>query len=117
MSSGKGDAEKARYWQRTVGEAVRSGMSIREFCRRRRLKESQFYWWQRRLRAGRQERGLRQRSVGRNPTSFALVSDEAGAMDAGIELVLGDGRKLRIRRGVDEETLRAVLAALEQPRC
>jgi hypothetical protein len=35
----------------------------------------------------------------------------------GIELLLGDGRKLRIRQGVDEETLRSVLAALEQPRC
>jgi hypothetical protein len=35
----------------------------------------------------------------------------------GIELVLGDGRKLRIRQGVDEETLRSVLAALEPPRC
>jgi hypothetical protein len=45
------------------------------------------------------------------------VSDEAGATAAGIELVLGDGRKLGIRQGVDEETLRAVLAALEQPPC
>src|ERR1019366_3082589 len=42
--SGKGDAEKARYWQRTIGEAVQSGISIRQFCRQRRLKESQFYW-------------------------------------------------------------------------
>jgi hypothetical protein len=49
--------------------------------------------------------------------SFALVSDDPGATDAGIELVLGDGRRLRIRRGVDEATLRAVLAALESPRC
>jgi hypothetical protein len=31
-------------------------MSIREFCRQRRLKESQFYWWQRKLKASRQER-------------------------------------------------------------
>ena len=45
MSSGKRDVEKARYWQRTIREAARSGMSIREFCRQRRLKESQFYWW------------------------------------------------------------------------
>ena len=51
------------------------------------------------------------------PPSFALVSDEAGATDAGIQLVLGDGRKLRIRQGVVEGTLRAALAALEQPRC
>jgi hypothetical protein len=31
MSSGKGDREKARYWQKIIREAARSGMSIREF--------------------------------------------------------------------------------------
>ena len=117
MSRSRSDAEKARYWQRTISEAARSGMSIRAFCRQRRLRESQFYWWQRKLRASR-EAGTAPRPSGNGrPASFALVSDEAGATDAGIELVLGEGRKLRIRRGVDEETLRAVLAALEQPRC
>ena len=30
-------------------------------------------------------------------------------MEAGIELVLGGGRRLRIPKGVDEETLRSVL--------
>lgn len=117
MSSGKGDAEKARYWQRTISAAARSGISIREFCRRHRLRESQFYWWQRKLKAGREERTVRRPGVNGNQASFALVSDEPGATDVGIELVLGDGRRLRIRQGVDEETLRAVLAALEQPRC
>lgn len=116
-SSGKGDAEKARYWQKTISEAVRSGMSIREFCRRRRLRESQFYWWQRRVRAGQQEGTARQTGVNGSSASFALVSDELGTTDVGIELVLGDGRKLRIRRGVDETTLRSVLAALEPARC
>jgi hypothetical protein len=48
--------------------------------------------------------------------SFALVSEEAAA-DAGIELVLDGGRRLRITKGVDEETLRTVLAALEPTRC
>jgi len=113
--SGKGDAEKARYWQRTISEAARSGISIRQFCRQRRLRESQFYWWQHKLRPGRRA-GTTLRPNGK-PPSFALVSEEAGAPDAGIELVLGEGRKLRIRQGVDEETLRSVLAALEQPRC
>jgi hypothetical protein len=117
MSSSKGDAEKARYWQRTISEAARSGMSIRAFCRQRRLRESQFYWWQRKLRAGRKAGTTPRPSGNGRPASFALVSDEAGATDAGIELVLGEGRRLRIRQGVDEETLRAVLAALEPPRC
>jgi hypothetical protein len=117
MSSGKRDAEKARYWQKAIREATRSGISIREFCRRHRLRESQFYWWQRKLKAGWDERTARRPGVNGNRASFALVSDEPGAADVGIELVLGDGRRMRIRQGVDEETLRAVLAALEPARC
>jgi transposase len=117
MSGGKRDAEKARHWQHRLGEAARSGISIREYCRRRRLKESQFYWWQRRLHLGRREGAGPRPTVNGQAASFALVSDEAGATDAGIELVLGDGPRLRIRQGVDEATLRAVLAALELPRC
>jgi len=113
MSRSERDMEKERYWQRTIREAVRSGMSIREFCRQRRLKESQFYWWQHKLKVGRQERSIRGHRGNREPASFALVSDEPEATDAGIELVLGDGRRLRIRKSVDEETLRAVLAAVE----
>ena len=90
MGSQNRDVEKERYWQKIIPEAVRSGISIREFCRQRRLKESQFYWWQRRLKAGRGE-GVRRRTGGQGgAASFALVSDEAGATDAGIELVLGD---------------------------
>jgi len=106
------DVEKQRYWQRTIGDAARSGMSMREFCRQRRVKESQFYWWQRKLKAGRrQERskpGVQDRAA-----SFALVSEDAMDMPAGLELVLQDGRRLRISQGVQEETLRAVLVAME----
>ena len=113
MSRQERDAEKARYWQRTIREAARSGTSIREFCRQRRLKESQFYWWQHKLKGGRQDRSIRGQGGNRGVASFALVSDDPEATDAGIELVLGDGRRLRIRKGVDEGTLRAVLAAME----
>ena len=105
------DVEKQRYWQRTIGAAARSGMSIREFCRQRQVKESQFYWWQRKLKVDQQERKLSPGGDGR--ASFALVSEEAGSLPAGLELVLRDGRRLRISKGVEEESLRAVLAALE----
>lgn len=39
----KQDAEKARYWQGAIREAARSGVSIREFGRLRKLNVSQFY--------------------------------------------------------------------------
>src|SRR5208282_3339692 len=109
----KQDVEKRRFWQRMIGEAARSGTSIREFCRRHRLKESQFYWWQRKLKAGRQERTLRRQGIDREAASFAVVTGESGATDAGIELVLWAGRRLRISKGVAEDTLPGVLAAVE----
>jgi len=49
MSRQERDGEKGRYWQRTIQDAVRSGMSIRAFCRERRLRVGQFYWWRHRL--------------------------------------------------------------------
>jgi hypothetical protein len=49
--------------------------------------------------------------------TFALVSEEAGELTAGIELVLSDGRRLRIGKGADEETLRKVLAAVGSDGC
>ena len=114
MSRKKQDVEKAHFWRSTIREAARSGISVREFCRRRKLHESQFYWWQRRLSlAG----SKRRQQHGAGPASFALVSEEPGGGDAGIELVLGGGRRLRIARGVDEATLRAVLAAVEPGGC
>ena len=47
--------------------------------------------------------------------TFALVSEDGGDLgSSGIELVLRDGRRLRIGRGVDEETLRTVVGVLEE---
>jgi hypothetical protein len=110
------DVEKARYWQAVIRDAARSGMSTRAFCRQRKLKECQFDWWQRRLKEKRPSASTPQ-SPANGPASFALVSGEPGTSDAGIELVLAGGRRLRIAKGVDETTLRSVLAALEQPGC
>ena len=105
------EGNKAEMWRVRIREAAQSGLSVRQFCRRRNLRECQFYWWQRKLKASGPVPAVEARA------SFALVSAEAGAPDAGLELVLGDGRRLRIRRGVDEETLRAVLRAMEPRGC
>ena len=109
------DVEKERYWEKVIREAARSGLSIREFCRRHDLKESRFHWWQRTLKNRRQERTLRRQKGNRAPegqATFALVSDGPQDLDAGIELVLADGRRIRIGKAVDERTLRTVLAAV-----
>ena len=109
----KPDMEKARFWRKAVHDAARSGLSIREFCRQRKLHEGQFYWWQRHLAAAKPAPPPTKPG---GAASFALVG-EAGAAEAGIELVLAGGRRLRIAKGVDEATLRSVLAALDEPGC
>lgn len=60
---------------------------------------------QRRLKAGRRDGKQRSPDVHGSAASIALVSDEAGTTDAGIDLALGDGRRLRIHRGVEQATL------------
>jgi len=108
------DLQKARSWRKVIREASRSGVSIREFCRRRRLKERQFYVWQRRLQEGRR---MNHGQDGAGPATFALVSEEPGPLAAGLELVLPSGMRLRIGRGVDATTLRAVLAVVHPEPC
>ena len=116
------DVEKEKYWRRVIREGVRSGLSIREFCRQKRIKEGQFYAWRRELKQRDEEkrRQKRARSKSSSPqgATFALVTDGSEAVEsAGIELVLGGGRRLRIGKGVDRETLASVLAVLEEDRC
>jgi hypothetical protein len=94
------DVEKERYWRRVIGEAARSGISIRRFCQQRKLKESQFYWWQRELEKRQQARAFKAMKDAGQAT-FALVSEDGGELGScGIELVLRDGRGLRISKGV-----------------
>lgn len=116
MNIKRSNMDKQRHWEKIIREATRSGMSISQFCRRNNVKEKQFYWWRRRLGQS-SARVMRKLTPKGRQASFALVSDQPGALDAGIELVLGDGRRLRISKGVDEETLRAVLAAVGSQGC
>jgi hypothetical protein len=84
------------------------------------LRKSQFYWWQQELKKRQEAKALRAHR-GNDPASvpgqatFGLVSEDGGELgSAGIEFLLRDGRRLRIGKGVDEETLRTVVGVLEE---
>ena len=86
--------QKCEYWRKLIAEQETSGETIRAFCERRGVGDHAFYYWRKRL----------QKS---EPMQFALVETVAGA--APLELILANGEQLRIRNGVDAETLRQVL--------
>ena len=76
------------------------------------MTEPQFYAWRARLNGKAHGAARRRALTAGKEAAFALVSDRPGEMDAGVELMLADGRRVRIGRGVDEETLRTVLSAV-----
>jgi transposase-like protein len=102
-SSEEKTATKADQWREWIAEQERSGFSVRRFCKEQGLAQHCFYAWRKRFR----EQG---------PMRFALV--ERGRMrqeataEAGLELVLATGERLRIGAGVNAATLRTVLDVL-----
>ncbi len=118
MRGQRADERTRVQWQKLIAEAVRSGQSIRAYCRERGVTEGQFYAWRRRLAtSGRGATGPRAAGAMSSAT-FALVQDAGATPEpAGVELVWADGRRLRIGPGTDAATLRTVLAVLEPERC
>jgi transposase len=113
------DSGKQRHWLDLIRLWQQSNLSVRAFCRRHRLSEPSFYCWRRTLR----QRGL----IGMEPAddatktetpAFVQVTVDAGAAaPKSIELLLANGRRLRLRPGFDADMLRQLLRVLEEPAC
>jgi len=118
MAKGKDrDRRLETQWRRIVQEHVRSGLNIRDFCRKSNLRESAFYFWRRELeRRGvdRSDAEQEQRKRPSAPAAFVPVrvtQDVRG--DAGrIEIVLRGGRRIHVVAPVDRQALADVLAVL-----
>ena len=106
-------------WRKFVREQGRSGQNVAAFCRERGLCAPHFFAWKKRLReAGGGEFvevqgvpvGWGQGGDMREP-SAASVSRSVG--DARVEVLLKNGRSLRVGPGFDAELVRALVAVLE----
>jgi hypothetical protein len=113
MSSSSGrpaDAGKERFWRRMIRQWQKSGLSVRAFCRLHGLSEPSIYAWRRTL-ARRDADTFQFVPVEIVPDEPAAVGDN----DHGrLQLVLHGGRRLSIAPGFDADTLRQVLAILEE---
>lgn len=103
VEEGVSASAKAAQWRERLAEHGRSGLTVKQFCQERGITQWSFYSWRKRLR----EQGT---------VRFALVErGRVGAeptAEAGLELILTTGERLRIGVGVDGATLRTVLEAL-----
>jgi len=138
MAIAKRDEKKELFWQRMLGQQAGSGQSIRTWCRQQGLSEARFYWWRRKL-GGREFLGdrsrrantpdLRRKRPDTKPARLAgkssrtefvpvhVTRDATPNSDGRIEIVLADGRCIRVTGMVDMQMLTQVLELLECRAC
>jgi hypothetical protein len=83
---------------------------VRDFCARHGLAPARFYRWRRVL----------ERRAAEEPTAFVpvrVVADVVSTRTSALEVVLTDGRTVRVTPGFDVATLRQLLAVLEGQPC
>jgi len=113
MARGTGrDSGRRAHWRTIINSHERSGLTVREFCRRREIPESAFYFWRRRLR----DQGDRHTTgTAGEAAEFVAVNllDEDSAPVAGrIEIELPGGRRVVLTPPVDRQSLADVVAVL-----
>jgi transposase len=103
------DERKEQQWRCWIGEWRASGLSVRAFCERRGLATPTFYAWRRTL-----ERRAAQKAAF---VPVQVLADALPAQTSALEVVLAEGRTVRVAPGFDAATLRQLLAVLEGRPC
>ena len=106
-------------WRKLVSEQGRSGQSVAAFCRERGLCAPHFFAWKKRLREAAGPKfvevklvpaGWGQGGAAREPRAPSVLRP---AGDSRVEVLLKNGRSLRVGRGFDAERVRALVAVVE----
>jgi transposase-like protein len=130
------DGQKQSHWLEIVRRQAESGQSVTSYCRQAGIKESAFYWWRRELarrsqqgeslcqRPGVTRRQAAERPLARKSAGMAagflpvrVVAERRREAGCGVEILLGEGRRLYIAPGFDRQTLLDVLGVLEERGC
>src|SRR5262245_49856140 len=102
------DERKAREWRRWISQWQASGLTVRTFCARHGVSTPSFYHWRRVL----------ERRAAEEPAfvPVQVVADPTPPQASALEVVLVDGRVVRVAPGFDAATLRRLLVVLEGER-
>lgn len=112
MSTGKPrDPRKERFWRQVLRRWQQSGLTAQTFCEKNSISQASLYAW-RRILAARDTAAVRFAQV-------RVMADESTSpgptpLPGALELVLGNGRVLRIGAGFDAAALRRLLPLLEE---
>jgi hypothetical protein len=119
MARWERDQAKERTWRWHVAGWRRSGLTVRAYCADQGLPEANFYAWRRTL-AERDRQAARRGRQTPMPAfvPVQVVSDvTTSTSHSPFEVVLANGRVLRIGADADLNVARQLLALLEEPAC
>ena len=124
--------QRETHWRKVLAEWSRSGLTQTAFCRERGLSLSAFHWWKGELarrdagpeprqKAKGHARGSRGSTTGFLPVRLVGSREAGGAGEqvgigdgcAALEVVLVNGRRVRVGPEVDSELLAKVVRVLE----
>lgn len=127
MANRQRNAAKEQRWRELIRRWQRSGQTIRGFCLQHQLSEASLYAWRRTIAERDQDVAtskparprLRKRQRDRSGAKFLPVRVVPTSMPSAwsIEVVLSNGRVLRVLSGFDAHVLRQLLVVLEEPSC
>ena len=110
MAHATWDLGREAHWRAIVARWRRSGRSVREFCQAEGLSEPSFYAWRRKL--TRVEPHGPVAAPAFLPVQI-VANEECRPTTGGIEVVLANGRCLRVAPGFDLPTLVTLVDLLE----
>jgi hypothetical protein len=121
--SGSSERDRHGRWERLLRQFPSSGLTVREFCRRRGVAEPSFYAWRRRLGNGGATPLFVPVRVAASPAAASAAGGRPGGAEDGptgqaepgrIDVLLGDGVTVRLVGEVPAARLASVLTVLGQ---
>jgi transposase len=109
MANATRDLDRESYWRTVLARWRRSELSVRAFCQAEGVSEPTFYMWRRKL----------DRTQPKPPAFLPVHIVSEGVeppVIRGIEIVLTNGRCLRVQPGFDPTTLVILIDLLEPGR-
>lgn len=119
-------ARREAHWRRLLQRWKQSGLPKTDFAQREKISPDVLYWWDREIQRrdqGRRPAAARSRKRQASPATrhdtfipVRVIEPTPPAAPSSLEVVAG-GRLVRVRPGFDPETLRRLVAVLEDRAC
>ncbi len=120
--STKRDPNRETHWRSTIQKQLQSGLTVREFCKQKKLIETSFHYWKREItKRDRQQNGQpKKKPVSKQkkkpvskPAFIPIPLEPVLPLQPQIEIAYASGTTVRITAGCDEKTLSTILEAMK----